>query len=78
MVFLTCAVLLVVGAEWPRLSERFGGGDARPARKRRRRGRKPELTLVPDEDDRQDFAQSVERDLANLPVIDTPDERSRR
>jgi hypothetical protein len=76
LVFLTCAVLLVVGAEWPRLAARFGG-EGRAARSRRRR--KAELTLISGEEgDQEDFAASVERDLANLPVIDAPDDRSSR
>jgi len=76
LVFLTCAVLLVVGAEWPRLTARFGG-EGRTARSRRRR--KAELTLISGEEaDQEDFAASVERDLANLPVIDAPDDRSSR
>ena len=76
VVFLTCAVLLLVGAEWPRLSARFGG-EGRAARTRRRR--KAELTLITGEEaDQDDFAASVERDLANLPVIDAPDDRSSR
>jgi hypothetical protein len=75
VVFLTCAVLLVAGAEWPRLAGRFDG-DGRAARGRRRR--KAELTLITGEDDPEDFAASVERDLASLPVIDAPDDRSSR
>jgi hypothetical protein len=46
---------------------------------RSRRRRKAELTLITgDEADQDDFAASVERDLANLPVIDAPDDRSSR
>jgi len=75
-VLLTLAVLLVIGAEWPRLAARVGG-DGRSARARRRR--KAKLTVVEGEgDDREDFAASVERDLANLPVIEERDDRSRR
>lgn len=76
VVFLACAVLLVVGAEWPRIAGRFGA-DGRAVRSRRRR--KAELTLITgDEADQDDFAASVERDLASLPVIDAPDDRSSR
>ena len=76
VVFLACAVLLVVGAEWPRIAGRFGA-DGRAVRSRRRR--KAELTLITgDEVDQDDFAASVERDLASLPVIDAPDDRSSR
>jgi hypothetical protein len=73
---LACAVLLLAAAEWPRLAGKFGG-DARRARSRRRR--KAELTLVRTEvAEEDDFAASVERDLANLPVIEERDGRSRR
>ena len=76
LVFLSCAVLLVLGAEWPRLAGRFGA-DGRASRSRRRR--KAELTLITGEEaDQEDFAASVERDLASLPVIDAPDDRSSR
>ena len=77
-VLLTLAVLLVIGAEWPRLAGRLGG-DGRQSRARRRR--KAKLTVVEgqgDGDDREDFAASVERDLANLPVIEERDDRTRR
>jgi hypothetical protein len=73
---LTMAVLLVLGAEWPRLAGRLGV-DARAARARSKRKR--QLTLVEgDGDDRENFAASVERDLANLPVIEERDDRTRR
>ena len=76
IVLLACAVLVLVGAEWPRLSERFGG-QAWAARSRRRR--KERLQLIQGEEAGDDeFAKSVERDLANLPVIEERDDRSRR
>ena len=71
LVLLTLAVLVVVGAEWPRLSERFGA-DRRRA-KARARG-KARLTVVQG-GDRDDFAASVQRDLENLPVVEEPDRR---
>ena len=62
---LAAAVVLVAGAEWPRLEERFGD-----SRRRRERARlKSNLHLVED-DEADEFAASVERDLANLPTID--------
>jgi hypothetical protein len=74
LVLLGCALVLLVAAEWPRLSSRFGA-DGRSTRARRRR--KERLTVIEgDRDD--DFAASVERDLANLPVIEERDDRSRR
>ena len=74
---LTITVLLVVGAEWPRLSSRFGA-DARETRARSRR--KTELTLIEGdgEGDDDDFARSVRRDLENLPVLGEHDDRSHR
>ena len=74
IVLVACAVLLVLAAEWPRISGRFGvEGRARRTRKRR----KERLTVIEGERD-DDFAASVERDLANLPVIEERDGRSRR
>ena len=64
---LAAAVVLVAGAEWPRLEERFGG-ESRRRRERARRRAKSHLHVVDDEAD--EFAASVERDLANLPTID--------
>ena len=76
LVMLTFAVALVVAAEWPRLSARFGG-ERRAQRARERRKR--ELTVIEGEGDAQDdFAASVERDLAQLPVIEERDDWSRR
>jgi hypothetical protein len=67
---LACAVAAVLGAEWPRLSTRFGN----EARKRRERNkRKSQLTLLHTETD--DFRASVERDLENLPTIEESDRK---
>jgi len=74
LVLLACAALLVVAAEWPRLTDKLGG-DARARRSRRRR--KERLSVIEGEGD-DDFAASVERDLASLPVIEERDDRSRR
>jgi hypothetical protein len=68
---LAVAVILVAGAEWPRLEERFGG-DSR--RRRQRARRKASLRVVRD-DEADEFAASVERDLANLPTIDDRERR---
>ena len=67
---LALAVLVLVGAEWPRLERRFGL-DAR--RHRRRSRRKSRLRIVRSEED--EFAASVERDLSLLPTIDERDDR---
>ena len=75
VLLLACAVLAVVGAEWPRLQGRLGV-DARRSRKRARR--KSQLRLVRGEDeadDAEDFAASVERDLEQLPTLDESDRR---
>jgi hypothetical protein len=75
VLLLACAVLAVVGAEWPRLRERLGV-DSRRNRKRERR--KSQLRLVrgeADADDAEDFAASVERDLEQLPTLDESDRR---
>lgn len=69
---LALAVVVVAGAEWPRLESRLGaqlGADAR--RRRDRAKRKTTLRVVPD--DAEDFAASVERDLARLPTIEERD-----
>jgi hypothetical protein len=77
IVLIACAVVLVVGAEWPRLAARTGA-ESRVRRKRARR--KSSLTLVEGEggDDLEDFERSVARDLDNLPVLPERDDRSRR
>ena len=67
---LALAVAAVIGAEWPRLSSRYGG-EARERRARARR--KAEWKLVRTET--EEFAASVERDLAELPTIEESDRR---
>ena len=75
IVLLACAVVVVIAAEWHRLggrvtSTRFGT-EARRTRERQRR--KSNLKLVRSET--EEFEQSVQRDLAELP---TTKERDRR
>ena len=74
---LACALVLIAGVEWPRVSAKVGS-DARASRKRARR--KEALTVIEGEGGREDdFQASVERDLANLPVLEeTDDDRSHR
>ena len=67
---LALAVAIVAGAEWSRFEERFG---AETRARRERAKRKAGLRVVRDEAD--DFAASVERDLANLPTIDETERR---
>jgi hypothetical protein len=67
---LAAAVLILIGAEWPRLNSRFGSG----ARKRRQRNRaKERLQLIRSDamlSESEEFAASVERDLEQLPTIE--------
>jgi hypothetical protein len=71
---LAAAVAVVVAAEWPRLQERVGPQVSGEARRRRQRERRKASLRVVQSSDADDFAASVERDLANLPTID-PDRR---
>ena len=67
-VLLACALVLVAGVEWPRVSAKVGS-DARAGRKRARR--KEALTVIEGDSGREDdFQASVERDLANLPTTE--------
>ena len=68
---LALAVALVLAAEWSRVGG-LVGADARRARDRKRR--KASLTLI--RSDEEEFAASVERDLAELPTIEEKDRRS--
>lgn len=71
LALLVCAVAAVIGAEWPRLTERLG---AEARRKRERARRKAQLRLLRSETD--EFAASVERDLEQLPTIEDYDRRN--
>ena len=68
---LAVAVVLVAGAEWPRLGVCLG---VFSRRRRQRARRKASLRVVRD-DEADEFAASVERDLANLPTIDDRERR---
>jgi len=63
-------VAAVVGAEWQRLSGRFGN-EARHRRERQQR--KSQLKLLKTET--EEFAASVERDLNKLPTIEETDRK---
>ena len=68
VVLLAAAVALLAASEWPRISRH--AGLERVSRRPRAR-RKTHLRVVRSEpDDSDDFAKSVERDLANLPTYD--------
>ncbi len=65
LVMLVAAVVLLAAAEWPRLSRRLG------LQKRARARKRSHLRVVdPVDDDSDEFAKAVERDLANLPTFD--------
>jgi hypothetical protein len=65
LVLLVAAVVLLAVAEWPRISKRAG----LQARARARRRSHLRVVDSPD-DDSDEFARAVERDLANLPTFD--------
>jgi hypothetical protein len=66
---LAGAVLVLVGAEWPRLSDRLGLDERLEGRERRARAeRKSKLHVVRDES--EEFEASVRRDLDRLPTIE--------
>ena len=67
---LALAVAVVAAAEWPRLGVRFG---LEARRRRERARRKANLKLLRTETD--EFAESVQRDLANLPTTEETDRR---
>jgi hypothetical protein len=64
---LAGAVAVLVAAEWPRLTARFGAAPSL----RRTKPKKSHLRLVQTES--EEFAASVERDLDRLPTIDERD-----
>ena len=65
---LAAAVVVLVGAEWPRLSERAG---SRARQKKARARQKAQLRLLRNESD--EFEASVQRDLERLPTIEEHD-----
>jgi hypothetical protein len=72
MALLAAAVLVLFGAEWPRLVGRLGL-DARERRSKAKR--KANLKLLKSES--EEFAASVERDLSKLPTLEERDRRNR-
>jgi predicted nucleic acid-binding protein len=65
IVLLAAAVVIVVAAEWGRMSASFG---AEARRRRERQRRKAKFRVVRDED--EEFVASVQRDLDRLPTIE--------
>ena len=75
VVLLALAVAVVVGAEGTRVGGRVSGLADTEARKQRERSRrKASLKLIRSEE--EEFAESVQRDLAELPTIEERDPRS--
>ena len=75
IVLLALALVVLAGAEWQRLSGVRGVGrlssEARDARARQKR--KANLKLIRSES--EEFEESVQRDLADLPTIEEKDRR---
>ena len=67
---LALAVAVVIGAEWPRLGARLDTRVGAEARRRRDRAKRKASLRVVQSSDADDFAASVERDLANLPTTE--------
>ena len=72
---LAAALVVGIGAEWPRITS-LVGADARRVRDRKRR--KARLKVVRSEDreaapEQDDFEESVRRDLDALPTIEERD-----
>jgi hypothetical protein len=72
---LALAVAVVIGAEWSRLGARLETRMGSDARRRRERAKRKASLRVVQTSDADDFAASVERDLANLPTIEETDRR---
>lgn len=70
IVLLVLAVAVVIGAEWSRVGS-LVGADAR--RRRERNRRKASFKVIRSEE--EEFAESVQRDLAELPTIEEKDRR---
>jgi uncharacterized protein YpmS len=70
LVLLAVAIAIVVGAEWPRIASK-AGLEAR--RRRDRAKRKSQLRVIHSERDK--FAESVTRDLDELPTIEETEPR---
>ena len=75
IVLLALALVVLAGAEWQRLAGVRGLGrvsaEARNARARQKR--KANLKLIRSES--EEFEESVQRDLADLPTIEEKDRR---
>lgn len=68
MVLLALAVATLIAAEWPRLVGRTGVSGARFRPRGRRKSHLRVLEPEENDPDSDEFAASVERDLAQLPT----------
>jgi len=75
LALLAAAIAVLAAAEWPRLEGRFGAHVSGEARRQRERQRRKASLRIVETTDADDFAASVERDLANLPTINERDRR---
>ena len=75
LALLAAAIAVLAAAEWPRLEGRFGAHISGERRRRRERERRKASLRIVETTDADDFAASVERDLANLPTINERDRR---
>jgi hypothetical protein len=73
---LAGAIIVLVGAEWPRIAGRRATTVREPRRVRPRR--RAHLRVVSDDEDdisADEFAASVQRDLSRLPTIEEGDRK---
>ena len=73
---LASAVAVLIGAEWPRFGASLEARVGVDARRRRERAKRKASLRVVQHTDADDFAASVERDLAQLPTIEETDRRN--
>ena len=73
---LALAVAAVIGAEWPKLTVRFGA-EARSSRERARRKAALKVVSTDLTNESEEFERSVKRDLDELPTIEESDRRKR-
>ena len=72
-VLLAGAVAVLLAAEWPRVIARLGRDERAPAAPRAPRRRRASHLRVVEDDESDEFAASVQRDLERLPTIDERD-----
>ena len=72
-VLLAGAVAVLLAAEWPRVAARLGLDERAPGRVPRGPRRRASHLRVVEDDESDEFAASVQRDLESLPTIDERD-----